>query len=163
MNTVTEIKFGNVKNLLGLDKMAVIFDVDGTIANTEHRKHHVATKPKNWKAWNAEMINDEPNWDIVDMLQILRNYFTILIVSGRGEENKEVTETWFKQNGILYDKLYMRKEKDYRQDAIVKQEILDQIRKEGYNVAFVFDDRNQCVEMWRRNGIRCFQVADGSF
>ena len=27
----------------------------------------------------------------------------------------------------------------------------------------VFDDRNQVVDMWRDNGITCFQVAEGDF
>jgi len=27
----------------------------------------------------------------------------------------------------------------------------------------VFDDRDQVVEMWRANGIPCFQVAPGNF
>ena len=31
------------------------------------------------------------------------------------------------------------------------------------NVAMVFDDRQQVVDMWRSNGLTCFQVADGDF
>ena len=31
------------------------------------------------------------------------------------------------------------------------------------NVFAVFDDRNQVVDMWRSNGLTCFQVADGDF
>jgi len=27
----------------------------------------------------------------------------------------------------------------------------------------VFDDRQQVVDMWRQNGLTCFQVADGNF
>ena len=33
-----------------------------------------------------------------------------------------------------------------------------------YNVKYVFDDRNQVVDMWRNGlGLTCFQVADGNF
>ena len=31
------------------------------------------------------------------------------------------------------------------------------------NVAMVFDDRQQVVDMWRKNGLTTFQVADGDF
>ena len=31
------------------------------------------------------------------------------------------------------------------------------------DVFAVFDDRNQVVDMWRDNGLTCFQVADGDF
>jgi hypothetical protein len=28
--------------------MDVIFDIDGTLADPEHRRHYVRVKPKNW-------------------------------------------------------------------------------------------------------------------
>ena len=31
------------------------------------------------------------------------------------------------------------------------------------DVFAVFDDRIQVVDMWRQNGLTCFQVADGDF
>ena len=31
------------------------------------------------------------------------------------------------------------------------------------NVDMVFDDRQQVVDMWRANGLTCFQVAEGNF
>ena len=31
------------------------------------------------------------------------------------------------------------------------------------DVFAVFDDRQQVVDMWRANGLTCFQVADGDF
>jgi hypothetical protein len=56
----------------------------------------------------------------------------------------------------------MRKDGDFRADYIVKQEILDaHIPKD--RVLFVLDDRQQVVDMWRRNGLMCFQVAEGNF
>jgi len=33
----------------------------------------------------------------------------------------------------------------------------------GYTPSVVFDDRDRVVKMWRENGIRCFQVAEGNF
>ena len=49
----------------------------------------------------------------------------------------------------------------YLPDNDLKQMWLDNIGKD--NVAMVFDDRNQVVDMWRQNGLTCFQVADGNF
>ena len=34
----------------------IVFDIDGTLANIEHRRAFVATKPKNWKAFTAALI-----------------------------------------------------------------------------------------------------------
>jgi hypothetical protein len=46
-------------------------------------------------------------------------------------------------------------------DNDLKQMWLDTIGVD--KVAMVFDDRNQVVDMWRSNGLTCFQVAKGDF
>ena len=56
----------------------------------------------------------------------------------------------------------MRQDGDFRRDDIVKQEILDKYIDKD-RVLFVLDDRDQVVDMWRRNGLTCFQVAEGDF
>ena len=42
----------------------IVFDIDGTVANITHRRHWVATKPKNWGAFNAGMAQDTVYEDI---------------------------------------------------------------------------------------------------
>lgn len=143
----------------------IVFDIDGTLANIEHRRHHVQNGRRNWPAFNKEMVNDTPHEDIIWLLHGLQFYMdcTILIASGRGEEDREKTEWWLSSQCIPYVKLYMRPAKDSRKDSIIKREILDQIRAEFGEPFMVFDDRNQVVNMWRENGIRCLQVAPGDF
>jgi hypothetical protein len=57
----------------------------------------------------------------------------------------------------------MRSDNDYRADFIVKEELLAQLRADGYNPVMAFDDRQQVVDMWRENGLICAQVAKGDF
>ena len=57
----------------------------------------------------------------------------------------------------------MRSTEDNRKDAVVKREIYDNWIKDKYNVLAVFDDRNQCVDMWRGLGLTCLQVDYGNF
>lgn len=147
--------------------MDVIFDIDGTLANIEHRRHWVSSKPKNWSAFNAAMSADVPNFEIVWMLKsFYTSGATIIVASGRSEDDRQVTETWLdNQAGIknMYKKLYMRASKDYRPDNIVKSEILDQMRCDGFEPIMAVDDRQQVVDMWRNRGLRCLQVAPGNF
>ena len=88
--------------------------------------------------------------------------YHILIVSGRPIDKcgKETVE-WLAKHDIKYDHILMRNSGDRRQDDIVKQEILDRLPKG--KIAFILDDRKQVVNMWRRNGLTCLQVADGDF
>ena len=37
------------------------------------------------------------------------------------------------------------------------------LRADGLEPYVVFEDRKRCVDMWRRNGITCLQVAEGDF
>ena len=143
----------------------IIFDIDGTLANCEHRIHWVRSKPKNWPAFNRAMKDDTPNWDVIWMLRGWYNSGVhILIASGRSDDDRSVTETWLKDVAtVSYEKLYMRASKDYRSDDIVKSEILDQMRADGYNPTVAIDDRQQVVDMWRARGLRCLQVAPGDF
>lgn len=53
----------------------------------------------------------------------------------------------------------MRHLNDHRPDDVVKEEMLQQLRAEGKDILFVIDDRQKVVDMWRRNGLICLQMA----
>lgn len=150
-----------------------VFDIDGTIANMEHRRQFVATKPKNWAAFNAGMDRDTVHEDIKFLYDTFRylgvvnpvyeDQIVTIFCSGRGEENRAVTTKWLEDNGLFHDKLYMRRAGDYRQDSIVKVELLQEIRKDFGEPYLWFDDRNQVVNAIRAQGVRVLQVAPGDF
>ena len=146
--------------------MLVVFDIDGTLANIEHRLDYVRSKPKNWKAFDAGIPNDRVNKQVAEMFRLISRdpQHTVVLASGRNERSRQATEDWLEVNGLgNYDKLYMRKTDDYRADDIVKQEILEQIINDfGQKPDMVFDDRPRVVEMWRDNGIFVFNVYQGT-
>lgn len=144
----------------------IVFDLDGTICNVDHRRHWVASKPKNWAAWNAGIPFDTPNEDIVWMLdQFYENDFKtrIVLCSGRGSETRSITEKWLEDNNITYHALYMRAAKDNRKDSIVKVELLGEIERDFGRPWLWVDDRQQVVDAIREQGIRVLQVAPGDF
>jgi hypothetical protein len=63
----------------------------------------------------------------------------------------------------FYEQLRMRPVGDYRDDAVLKEQWLNEARVLGKAPDIVFDDRQRVVDMWRRNGITCCQVAPGDF
>jgi hypothetical protein len=144
--------------------MLVVFDIDGTLANIEHRLDYVRSKPKNWKAFDAGIPNDKVNEPVANIFwSLLDTDNTIVLASGRNERSRQATEDWLFDNFLFgYEKLYMRKADDFRGDDIVKQEILDQIIADyGKKPDMVFDDRPRVVRMWRDNGIFVFNVYQG--
>lgn len=142
-----------------------VFDIDGTLANSEHRMHWVRSSPKNWKACDEAIPRDTTHEDIVWLLKLLdQEDARIIICTGRSENTREVTEAWLKNNDIYYSALYMRKNGDYRKDSIVKVELLYNIVQDYGKKPFMwFDDRQQVVDAIRNEGIRVLQVAPGDF
>jgi hypothetical protein len=142
----------------------VVFDLDGTLCNIEHRRGYVATKPKNWAAFNAGIPNDTPHEDIVSLVDLFADKdYTIILCSGRGEENRLVTEQWLEDYDIPYRKLFMRPANDHRPDYVIKIELLGQIRAGYGNPWLWFDDRDSVVESIRAQGVRVLQVCEGNF
>ena len=158
-------------------KDIIICDLDGTLCDITHRLIHVRPETKkDWDAFFAGIPDDAVNVAVLRVLQEMTlgncgcTYGMsreIIFCSGRPERCRDDTVEWLRQaNEDSFDpdnyKLYMRKDGDYRPDDIVKQEILNEhIDKD--RVLFVLDDRQQVVDMWRRNDLTCFQVAAGDF
>ena len=66
-------------------------------------------------------------------------------------------------NGLIFEQIYMRSDNDYRPDTVLKRELLDKMRANGYDPKMVFDDRTSVVQMWRDAGLKAVQVAPGDF
>lgn len=133
---------------------AWIFDLDGTLAlNLSGRS------PFDWKRVGEDDCNHPARW----LQQCLALSYEIVVLSGRDEVCRPETEFWLEQQGIEYDVLFMRPAGDSRKDSVVKLELFRQLIASRWHVLGVVDDRQQVVDMWRRIGLFCAQVAPGDF
>lgn len=147
--------------------LLVIFDLDGTLADMEHRVHLVRTKPKNFPLFNSLAVKDDVYTDIAMFFDHFihdRPDIRVYIVTGREGTmiNREIAWNWLYIHNLIPHELIMRAPGDYRKDFVVKEEILHKLQ-ETFEVFMVFEDRKQVVDMYRRNGIRCLQVKEGDF
>ncbi len=141
----------------------IICDIDGTVADTSKRLHHLDKTPKDWGGFFSDMINDAPRQEIIDELKANAGRRKVLFVSGRPDNYRNVTEEWLNKNiGIEYEALFMRKRRDTRPDDIIKLEIFNNYLK-GIkdNIQFVYDDRPRVIRMWREVGLEVTDVGDG--
>ncbi len=146
---------------------AIICDLDGTICDTRHRQHFMLGPKKDWASFYAGIPNDPINEWCSDLLYRYADAgYQILFVTGRPEKYRDVTNHWVtdKMPWVLgMGRLFMRTDGDYRADHMIKQEIYGQKILPVYKVRFVLDDRQQVVDMWRRNNLVCLQCAPGDF
>ena len=105
-------------------KPLYIFDLDGTLALINHRRHFVerpscphcgwikecdhsrdGTRPKfspNWPAFFAACVDDKPNLPVIKTLQALRQSGSeVWIWSGRSDEVKAQTVAWLQKHGCF--------------------------------------------------------------
>lgn len=167
-----------------------IFDLDGTLADLKHRRHFVERpvhkcqncmvnfdqprcqfcgfwhpfKP-NWDAFHAACVDDTPIDAIIDVLACVRhNESDVWIWSGRMSTVSAETFRWLQDHHIRFDQLKMRPAGDYTPDDQLKESWLHAMSPEDRaRLVMVFDDRQRVVDMWRRNGVVCAQVAPGDF
>lgn len=144
--------------------MDVIFDVDGTLMDIEHRRHFVVQKPKDFDAFREATKDDTPKHEIFAIAKALQAAgHRIIISSGRNKSQMDITVDQLTSQGLQFDAIFMRSNSDFRPDFEVKQEMLTKMKAQGFNPTMAVDDRQQVVDMWRANGITVLQVDEGNF
>lgn len=139
----------------------VICDIDGTIANTDHRLHFLEGEKKNWKGFFEAAVNDTVNADVLErLMNHKKDGKDIIFVSGRPDTYAAPTMKWLYDNKIPCDGLLMRRAKDNRPDTVVKKEILDTFFKKEF-IEEVIDDRPSVIRMWEENGLNVIDVGKG--
>ena len=148
----------------------IVFDIDGTLADCEHRRHWITSKPKNWSAFYADLVNDPCIESVASLARhFWRQEATVILCSGRPEYDdgagniREATQSWLSKKSIGYDALIMRPARDYRGDDILKVEFLNRIRQGYGEPSYWFDDRDRVVKAIRNEGVQVFQVTEGNF
>lgn len=148
--------------------MRVVFDLDGTLADVSHRLHHIKDGRRDWESFHSDCPRDTPIWQTIQTLHALscQTGVEIAIWTGRDEAVREETLEWLR--GHIGDDcagfdIRMRPVGDYTEDHLLKERWFNQAMQYGWKVDLAFDDRGRVCEMWRRNGVLCYQVAEGNF
>ena len=156
-----------------------IFDLDGTLALIDHRRHYVEGGRKDWDAFHAACVDDVPNTPAIGVLNALRKAGAeCWIWSGRDDSVRVQTVEWLQRNGcfgsprsvlwawpfMAVDRFRMRPHGDHQPDVKLKRGWLHAMDPaDRARLQAVFDDRARLVKMWREEGVPCFQVAEGEF
>ena len=143
----------------------VICDLDGTLTDDKHRRHYIEGKDSpDWDAFSRAAKEDKPQQEIIDLLKLLNDVYHIAIFTGRSAMVWEDTVAWLNTHDVPWEMLLMRDICDHRMNHEVKAEWLKKhITDCEREVAFALDDQDATVSWWRKQGVKCLQVADGGF
>lgn len=147
------------------------------------------TPRPNWEVFlsDEQIAKDAPIAQtfqlLTSMLEAPQDY-RVIFITGRPWRQSQTTYEWLRgspqcpvrclswnawekrsevQGRRLGPILYMRSDGDRRQSHVVKEDLLNRARRDGFDPKLVFEDRKDDTEMWRRNGLLCCQVAEGDY
>ena len=147
----------------------IIFDLDGTLCNADHRRHHVEGdyKKKDFETFYEKMHLDTPNMWCANMVKLYyKAGYQIYFCTGRPEEYREKTTMWLFDHLKLLEgeyKLLMRHTGNYTDDRLVKVTMYTTVIEPECDVELVIDDRSKVVKIWRELGLTCLQCYPGDF
>ena len=170
-----------VRHLIVNQKTTIICDIDGTIANLQHRLHFIKNpdgskksyKDSDWDSFHKACVDDEPYEDVIEILHsLVRGHGNgcnvcgavereVYFFSGRNESVRKETIEWLEKNvsiPVEDGSLYMRSEGDRSPDTTVKNEMMYELKIMPEDVLFILDVRQSVVNMWRENGFRVMQI-----
>jgi hypothetical protein len=151
-----------------------IVDVDGTLANLDHRLPFIQHEKKDYHSFFTMIVEDEAFDTVASFVRELyeKGYY-IIILSGRPSTLPEdpsfnvgtVTSGWLDLYNIPNHLLLMRRGGDYRPDVEAKREIWRGLTLKGRlnpeSVKVVLDDRDSICELWREVGLPLVKVDHG--
>lgn len=136
---------------------AVIFDMDGTLANVSSIRHFLRPNSEsNWKdfsSFHRASVDVPPHSHVANAAQVAHLLGNkVLVVTARKHMWRHQTAWWLAMHNIPSDMLIMRGNKDHRADYDVKKDMLATIRQ-AYNVIYAWDDNPNIIRLWKEEGI----------
>lgn len=144
---------------------AVIIDMDGTLCDVSSIRYFVNPDHpdfpgfKDWESFHGGAIDCPPNEEALTEYRRAKDEgLAILIVTARMEQWALPTLLWLSENDIEHDALFMRVQNDYRKDYVIKREILEEIKEQGYEPVRAVDDNPAVIELWEEEGIETVKI-----
>ncbi len=138
---------------------AIIVDIDGTLANLDHRIHLIRKPNKNWNLFFEKMNDDKPIEQTINKIkEFYDDGFKILIVTGRPETYESITVEWLNKHLPFEEfELIQRRKNDNRPSYQFKQSVLTEL-KQKYKIRFFTDDKEEDINMYHKGGLSTIKV-----
>jgi acid phosphatase class B len=134
-------------------KNIILCDIDGTVANNDHRQHFLEGK-KDWDGFFSELINDKPIYPIIDIVK--KEYLDgkkIVFLTGRPEKYRYSTKLWLREYFDFDSEIYMRNNDDKNNKLKVKREIFN-LNFNKRQILYCIDNDYDLLKQWEEMGLK---------
>lgn len=145
------------------NKPVIIYDLDGTLANDDHRKPLVTGKVKDYLKYYSLIHRDTPNWPVIE--QLVKDHqggATIGVITGRPDEYlvQSLRQLYTFQIAEMVNFMLMRPTQLYISSAEYKLQAVSMLVQQGMVVAGFYDDMESVRKAMVEIGIEAFNPED---
>lgn len=141
-----------------------MFDLDGTLSNCTARVHLI--REVSWDAFHAQCALDPVYPAEAEVARAWGRFHNVAYVTGRSEPHRDATERWLSRNDLPKGLLLMRAANDVRPSTEAKFDLMKELQRRIHprqSIAFVMEDQDKLVALWRDLGMTCLQPRAGAF
>lgn len=132
---------------------AEIFDVDGTLCDVRGIRHYVTGPDRDFHSFHMASQFCPPNHEVVERVHEAKaKGRAVIVVTARLARYRLLTRRWLNAWDIPFDALRTRADGDFRKDAVIKREILRDLRRD-FIVVKAHDDNPAVITVWEEEGL----------
>lgn len=139
----------------------VVVDIDGVVADAQHRQHFLAGSRKRWGPFFDAAGGDGLIEEVGALLEVVAGDVIVVLLTARPDTIRELTVDWLSRHDVRWDVLIMRASGDYLPSPEVKRSELGALRQAGFRPLLAVDDDPRNVTMFRSEGVPCLEVPSG--
>lgn len=148
--------------MIGHHHNAVVFDIDGVLADCSRRVAAINRTFPDWDAFHADQVNDPVRPGETAVLRALYPHHFVVLLTNRHEKYRADTINWLNANRIPFDLLLMREERGvegYRSSKLWHLHHL----ADKYKINVIFEDDPLLVEEMRARDYPVMYVHSGYY
>jgi hypothetical protein len=142
----------------------VVLDLDGVLADARGRQHFLnGPGRKDWRGFFDAAGDDPVIEEVVRLLELLDRELSIVLLTARPMRIRSLTEEWLRRNGVAWDLLVMRPDRDFGPSVDFKRRTARDLREEGFDLRLAFEDDRRNVDMFHAEGVPCVYLHSGYY
>jgi phosphoglycolate phosphatase-like HAD superfamily hydrolase len=142
---------------------AVIFDVDGVLADAQGRQHHLEWDRRDWDAFFDACADDPVVEEVQTLVSLLDPELLVLLVTARPQRVRDLTLSWLDHHELRWDLLVMRPTREFSPAVEFKRDIVDELRGEGFVLELALEDDPRNRDMYLAMGVPCLYIHSGYY
>ena len=125
----------------------ILCDIDGTVANNDHRQH-LLKNFNNWNKFFLAMSKDDPYPKAVKLLENFSKDYEIIFLTGRPERYRKETTEWLKKNiNLKTFELIMRENEDFTDKVQAKKKMFRN-KLSSKKIKLIIENDEELINLW---------------